>query len=396
MNRKLLTEELNRMKYLFNHERGVVISENRKDKTNWGGGTKGKINLLPAPDIDGNSLIATNVGYNNVSYNMSYGSKLPSLTEYEKKSETFTFEGFNFTDTVFPYPDNMIGPKFEDYPSAKQIYDTFIRELSIFINKGGFDKIRSIKIQGTADSAAPNTRIPRKPSQEGQPERYDSLDHNLVGDSQAYGGDSNPETMNLYLANNRAKVLGQMIIGAISGRTGKDITSKIVYEPGINYYGQEDKRGQQYRGVSVKPDYEPLTIKIPDPEEGDTETGGTSGYIDLLYDGRMGKLPAKQINNNTIGVRQEDIPENLKNMPTYIRGTLNGNTELDGEIKGSELFVGGISYGNFVEVRSGDMGQYSDRAETLTKYITEDKLVKVGEKDGYVHVRNLRFSLVKI
>jgi hypothetical protein len=393
MNKNLLYEELNRMKYLSNHERGVVISENKRDETDWKKGTSGKINLQSSP-INGISRLAYNIGYEGGSYYMSNSSKLPNLYEEETKSETYTLKGFDFKNTSFPYPDNMIGPKFDDYPAEKSIYDNFIDELSRFINNGGLNNITSIKIQGTADAAAPNTNIPRKPSREGQegpPPKYDNLDHDLVGDTTPYGGDTNPETMNLYLANNRAKVLGQMIIGAISGTTGQDITSKIVYEEGINYYGQKDKRGQEFRGVSVKPDYKSFTKRIPDSQASSKET--SNRYIDLTYYGGEGKLPATQLNNDTIGVKITDIPESLKNMPMYARGILNGSSVLDGEIKGSELFVGGISYGNFVEVRPEDMGELSDRSEKLTKYITEGRIVKTGGDKDYVHVKILKFSL---
>jgi hypothetical protein len=401
MKKQLLSEELGRIKYLFNHERGVVISENRgKDKSDWGNGTSGKINLLPPPNpIDGTMSVATNILYNNGTYNMSVGSKLPNLSENSQESEDFTLDGFVLTDTSFPYPDNMIGPKFDDYPKSKNLYNTFINKLTIFINKGGLDKITSIKIQGTADAASPNQKIPRKPEQEGQEgptESYGSLDHNLVGDSTPYGGDTNPETMNLYLANNRAKVLGQMIITAISGSTGQDITSKIVYEPGINYYGQEDKRGLKYRGVSVEPDYTPLRVRTPVTSEVNNQQSTTLTFIDLSDYGMDGKLPAIQKDRNTIAVKISDLPENLKDMPKYIGGTLYGQQQVDGKIDGSKLLINNTSFGNFIEIRPEDMGQVYDRAETSTKYITEGKLVKNGGDTEYVYIRILKFSLREI
>ena len=147
------------MKYLSNHERGVVISENKRDETDWKKGTSGKINLQSSP-INGISRLAYNIGYEGGSYYMSNSSKLPNLYEEETKSETYTLKGFDFKNTSFPYPDNMIGPKFDDYPAEKSIYDNFIDELSRFINNGGLNNITSIKIQGTADAAAP-LRAPR-------------------------------------------------------------------------------------------------------------------------------------------------------------------------------------------------------------------------------------------
>jgi len=403
MKKQLLSEELGRIKYLFNHERGVVISENRgKDKSDWGNGTSGKINLLPTPNpIDGTMSVATNILYNNRTYNMSVGSKLPNLSENPEEFEVITVDGFRFTDDSFPYPDNMIGPKFDDYPLSKGLYDTFIDKLTTFINRGGLNNITSIKMQGTADSASPNQKIPRKPEQEGQEgptESYGSLDHNLVGDSTPYGGDTNPETMNLYLANNRAKVLGQMIISAISGSTGQDITSKIAYEPGINYYGQEGKRGKEYRGVSVNPDYEPLRVRIngPSVRNNENQESTTLTFIDLSDYGMDGKLPAIQKDRNTTAVKISDLPENLKDMPEYIRGTLYGQQQVDGKIDGSKLLINNTSFGNFIEIRPEDMGQVYDRAETSTKYITEGKLVKNGGDAEYVYIRILKFSLKEI
>ena len=388
MKKQLLSEELGRIKYLFNHERGVVISENNANSTDWNGKQRGMVNFL-SPDLN----VATNVKYEGQTYNMTTLTLLPKLEEVVTNSNNReiipTLRELELTNDIFPYPDNMIGPKFDAYPEAQTLYNSFIESLVTFINGGGINNITSIKIQGTADSATPNTRIPRP---------YDSLDHNLVGDTVPYDGERDKKERNQYLADNRAKVLGQMIVTNVSASTGVDISSKIQYLPSINYYGEgEEKRGKKYRGVSVVPEYTPLQITQP----GDELTGGSESketirkFVDLSMYGMDSELSA-EVKNDLIAIKTLDFEKIAKDVPVYYKGALNNQQTPNGEIKNNELLVGGISFGAFIKIENDELNQFYDRrVDSNTKYVTIGKPVVVSKDSEYKYIKILRFALVR-
>jgi len=381
MEKKLLIEEIGRIKYLFGHKRGVVISENTYDISDWKGKDKGKIDFL-----SGDLNVAKNVKFNGQIFNMTTSTLLPKISNLEpNKGTTITLEDLELSQDVFPYPDNMIGPKFDRYPDSQILYDRFIDKLRTFVDLGGFGNITSIKIQGTADGARPNTRVPRP---------YSSLDHNLVGDSEPYGGETNRSKMNKYLADNRAKVLGQMIVTQISASTGVDISSKIQYLPSINYYGQRDKIGQQYRGVFVTPEYTPLVIT---DENVDTETQEQTQrqFVDLSLYGLDSDITA-EVKDGLIAIKNT-YWEKLRYLPIYYGGKLNNKQTVDGKIVGEELFVDDISFGKFRDKESDELnGQFDDRVDTLAQYITIGKPVIVKKDTEYKYIKVLKFGLVKI
>ena len=143
----LINEELNKMKYLFGYQRGVVVSEQEKSKNNrsnydpfeeqsqynWQGRKKGMLNF--AGDTNFN---AVNVGYGKKLYGIGAGTSIPRIIGGGKESVKQTppekeqipiLTSLNLTDSAFPYPDNMVQPKFESFPEAKAQYDKFIQIL---------------------------------------------------------------------------------------------------------------------------------------------------------------------------------------------------------------------------------------------------------------------------
>jgi len=383
MKKQLLSEELGRIKYLFNHERGVVISENIGNRPDW----KGKIDLSGRIEYYGTyGTVATDVKYKGGDYYMTTLTKLPEIyTEQTNKpriKKNPTLEGFSLINDNFPYPDNMIGPKFQNFIDAKQVYDEFIFKLREFIEQGGLNNITKIKIQGMADAASPNTSVPNG---------YTSLDHNLVGDSAPYGGLTDKNDMNQYLADNRAKVLGQMIVTKISESTGVDISSKMEYS-GINYYGQPDKRGEQYRAVKVEPIFTDLEVVT----SGDTMSSATSVktseiyYVDLSEYGFPNKLAEKK--DGGIAIKEVDL-EGIE-LPSWDGQRLNKKQNVNGEIIGDELTVDKLSFGKLISKEDANFDRYIDRGNDSTKYVTKGRPVITNIRDGYVFIKILRFALL--
>ncbi len=403
MNSRILNEELYKMKHLFGYQRGVVISEQEYDSPNWRGKSKGDMDLT-----NPYGKYAINVGYEGKKYTLTSISQAPRITS-EKKVETFekpgdvTLQKLDLSKNAFPYPDNMIGPKFESFPEAQKVYENFVMSLRDFINAGGINNIKSIKIQGTADAARPTLDVPKG---------YSSLDHSLVGDNSPYGGLKSDLERNQYLADNRAKVLGNMIIDRIKKETGVDISSKIQYIKGINYFGQQDKRGFEFKKVTVEPDYTQLSRK---EKVGQTTTGSSSNstatpesnsFIDLTQFGSK-KIPVKMINRAggqvaaiARKVSDENKLLNIKEggfLPLWTVEGLNQKSTVRGEIRNGELFVDNTSFGKIVYIDPSEIStDYDNRSESTTRYVTVGRPVIIGGDENYDFVRTLKFAFSEL
>lgn len=396
MEKKLLTEELYNMKYLFGYQRGVVVSEqkSKKVKYDWEEGTKGNLDLN-----NPSGVVATDVKYDKGVYNMSVmtsairlvtkGKSTPGTPP--KETPQPIFDNLTLKDSSFPYPDNMVKPKFDKYPDAKLAYDEFINKIVAFLNNADTSKLPNFTIQGTADAARPTLDVPSG---------YSSLDHS---DTPPYAGETDPSKMNQYLADNRGIELGKIIIQDVLDKTGQDITNKIKYETGVNYYGQQGKRGSEFKMVTVKPSSTEVSLDLDSETNKTPGTKGTKGsteaipevetFVDLTKFGG-GEVPAKRLSNTNTGVLTTDV-KNLGEdvLPTFDYSTgLNGNTTPEAYISGDELFVGGLSFGKFQNPRE-KQGVYDTRAESSTKYVTEGRPVLVAARDGYYYIRVLQFTL---
>jgi hypothetical protein len=166
-------------------------------------------------------------------------------------STGMTVDNFNIGEVARVFPDNIVNPVLVG--PAKEEFDKIVRQFVTYINGGGFDKLKNVTIQGRADSANPTWDLPKG---------YSSLDH-------SYGGmkrkssytDDELDTMNLYLATQRAKNYKQKLIDAIKEKTGKDLT--ITELPAISYRGEEDKRGSKWRSILLRanaPEHKPVFI----------------------------------------------------------------------------------------------------------------------------------------
>ena len=406
----LIKEELNKMKYLFEYKRGVIISEqvelpedddpfegNAYAKFDWRGKQKGLINF------GGSGPLATNVGYAKGRYSLGVISEIPRLigkgsekpVERTPEKQTIpVLSELNLLGSAFPYPDNMVQPKFESFPEAKKVYDAFIQSIVDFLKVAHMSQMGTLTIQGTADAARPTYDIPKG---------YTKLDH--PGD--LYNGLETPNEMNQYLADTRATELGKLIVQDVLNKTGINISKNITYKKGINYYGQKDKRGFDFKKVTVTPSQTTVTITKPDVVTTDQDAAKmkvTSSeppkpvqqYLDLSEWGSQ-MIPATRIQDGSIGINYETVKDmglfkpDGKGILGHYQTKLNNKSEVQGEIKGNTFFVDGMSFGDIVPASSDDR-TYNTNAESSTKFVTSKRPVIVGTKGDLVFIKFLSFA----
>jgi hypothetical protein len=404
----LINEELYRMKYLFGYQRGVVISEQDDDpfasqelqQYNWKGKKKGLMDLT-----NPQGMYAFNVGYEGGKYTLTSASEaIRVISKGEEKIATTppsvtkepVLSKLNLVGSAFPYPDNMVKPKFDSFPEAKKVYDEFIQSIVDFLKSADLTKMGNFTIQGTADSARPTYDIPKG---------YSKLDH----PGTLYDGKKDPNEMNQYLADTRAKELGKIITQDVLTKTGVDIAKNIVYEKGINYYGQQGKRGYEFKNVTVTPSQKSITIQQPDKVSDTTQStisgsSSTQGpkvvetFFDLSPWG--GPLaPMKRLKNGNYVINTKYILDNN----LFVKGGggilnlwdvsgLNENGQVKGEIKDGELTVNGISFGKFMSSDTQE-AEYQYQAESTTKFVTKGRPMITDIRDGEAIIRLIRFAL---
>jgi hypothetical protein len=153
--KNIINEEIGRMLYLTSHKRGVVISEQKYESPNWKGNNKGDVDFS-----NPYGRYAENVGYNGQKYTLTSKTTAIRLTQVIKKENNVLPE-LTLSKNGFPYPDNMISPKFSNFPEAKKKYQEFIDKLIIFLSNKNLDDIKEITITGEAYSATPTLDIPK-------------------------------------------------------------------------------------------------------------------------------------------------------------------------------------------------------------------------------------------
>lgn len=222
-----------------------------RNASNWNGGNSGTLNF-PAFGTDTvPAILAVNVGPNR--YNIRSVTKLGKLIQpiTPQQDDDVTLEEFNIAGLSLPYADNMVKPYFEKYPDAQTVFNDIVRKFVRYIKAGGGPKLTNVTIKGSADSARPTLDVPSG---------YSQLDH---PDSKPYNGETDPFKMNQYLADKRAEEYANVLKSDIKEQTGFDLTITVL--PGENYYGQEGKRGEEYRKITLSPNAE--TLKITNPSQ---------------------------------------------------------------------------------------------------------------------------------
>ena len=403
----IINEELYRMKYLFGYQRGVVISEQDdpfEDQSlqqyNWKGKKKGLMDLT-----NPQGMYAFNVGYEGGKYTLTSASEaIRVISKGEEKITTTppsvtkepVLSKLNLVGSAFPYPDNMVKPKFDSFPEAKKVYDMFIQSIVDFLKSASADKMGNFTIQGTADSARPTLDVPKG---------YSKLDH----PGELYDGKKDPNEMNQYLADTRAKELGKIITQDVIDKTGVDISKNMVYTKGINYYGQQGKRGFEFKKVNVTPSK--TSVDIVEPSKIVSTTPGTASssssvqgpaVVETFFDfspwgGKM--APMKRLKNGDYVIPTNYILDNK----LFVKGGggilnlwdvtgLNEIGQVKGEIKDGELLVNGLSFGTLMSTDTQE-AEYQYQAESTTKFVSKSRPMITGIRDGEAIIRLIRFAL---
>ena len=409
MSKEIINEELYRMKYLFGYQRGVVISEQDDDpfltnelaRFDWNGKKKGLINLT-----NSSGIYAFNVGYEGGRYTLTSASEAIRLNSTGEQRVTQTpptkkkepvLTNLNLQGSAFPYPDNMVQPKFESFPDAKKVYDSFIQSIVDFLQVSDTSKMGVFTIKGTADSARPTFDIPKG---------YTKLDH----PGPLYDGKKDPNDMNQYLADTRGRELGKIIVKDVLDKTGTDISKNIKYEKGINYYGQQGKRGFEFKNVTVTPSQTNVVIDNPDkviPGNQPTQTSSSSSQqpkvVETTFDmskwGGPKDVPMKRLKNADYVIPTKYILDNN----LFVEGGggilnlwdgsgLNEKNEVKAEIKDNTFIANGLSFGKFIS-SSEQEADYQYQAESTTKYVTGSRPMITGIRDGNAVIRLFRFAL---
>jgi hypothetical protein len=379
MERKILSEELGRMSYLFAYKRGVVISEQnlvgvsnnpeksgvdiRTNSPNWNGGSSGNLSFTNfSTDNRGIIVNASNVGYQENLYVLSVssgiGKNLPyNITKKDPISDTPELTRFEFVGESFPYADNMITPEVNKNVKAESllylIRDTIIKN----INEGGIDSIKNIKLKGFADSARPTLDVPRG---------YKGLDHSKVGCDKPYCGERDDSKRNLFLAEQRAKRMSTFLKNLVKQKINVDIPDdKFIFDEPESAFdpNKTDKNireGKKSVYVEVIPS---------EPKLGSGVSGEETKVITVVPKPKQGVINYKgyelnvleNIKSNTgysvITVEDNDIVRKLisnGDIPDLsVTGKINGKTLVKGEITGNEVKIDGLSWGNLTDYEEG-------------------------------------------
>ncbi len=389
MEKKILSEELGRMGYLFGYKRGVVVSEQnvvgasnnpeksgvdvRTNAPNWNGGSSGNLSFTNfSTDNRGIIVNASNVGYKENLYVLSVSSGIGKNLPYSiKKTDTLTkppvLTRFEFIDDSFPYADNMITPEINKNAKAESllylIRDTIIKN----INEGGIDSIKNIRLKGFADSARPTLDVPRG---------YKGLDHSKVGCDKPYCGERDDSKRNLFLAEQRAKRMGTFLKNLVKQKINVDIPDdkfifdepESAFDPNeINKNIRKGKKSVYVEIIPSDPTIEPgyslektkIITSIPKPKQGVITYKGYELNVLENIKSNTGYSVITVEDNDMVRklISNGDIPD------LSVTGKINGKTLVKGEISGNEVKIDGLSWGNLTDYEEGSYANM--------RYITE-------------------------
>ena len=318
-----------------------------KDKTdrnspNWDGGDSGTLNF----DLQYQEI--TPLAYNVTEYYFDVRQSKDLARKYKtpKSSETppqqtppkVIIPKFSVEGSSLPYADNMVMPYFDKYEGSKEKFKSILDAFVRYIKAGGGDKLDNVTIKGSADSGTP-TLVP--------PSGYSKLDH---PGGTPYGGKTDPKEMNQYLADMRAEQYANVLINEIKKETGFDL--KITVLQGDNYYGQDGKRGIEYRKITVTPNAPELKPVSTTTTSG-AKTDGSKTTTELVkggaipldvavfIDGQESYVEGYKVNDfyndERLCVTREE--SEFLGLPLNFRGNLNSY------VKGQDFYVNGKKVG---------------------------------------------------
>ena len=371
------------MLYLTQHKRGQVISEqnngelkgvNGRQKSNvnnttgapnWNGDSSGMLDVGSfSKDKNGIVANATNVGYKEEKYNLTInrhvGKDLPyTITKEIPPSGTSTPVSFKFIDKSYPYADNMISPYLFNNPTADSLFNLIVKVIISNLKLKGLESMKSINLQGFADSARPGKKGPNGTKEEVK------KDHLKAGCSEIYCGEKDDAKRNLWLADNRAKRMGRLLTISVKNETNTDITSLIKYlepvssfDPTVNYK-EGNRVGERSVSINIiKSD--DINISISSPIKYETITRVPTPKIGTVTYGDVTFNLTNTINENNYSIIVVEKTEEVKKLignkipdRSSPGDKLNGKGKVTCQIKNNEVIVDNLSWGNLEETREG-------------------------------------------
>lgn len=396
--RQNLQEELNRMKYLLNAERGKVISETEIKKTYVFEQGESTFNI-DFKNYGQITPMATNVEYNGEKFNFSFGSMVfnalgPSTTIVKKPGEpgteerapqkTIEFEvlqGFN-PNFVTPNEESKERVKMGAEELVKEIYEIFnfnknIEDVKIFLGDG-------FNIESHADGSVPLATTKNKDV---------VSDHKNYGG--LYGGTKDYYDRNTWLAKKRGENIYRIFMNNLKnylyeyfdknykiidlvyttlspkssgGKTDFTIVNHLNKDGSAN----TSEIGTEYRKILFEPRFDktPLTKKTEPtkPTEVEVETPGTyTGLVDIpiLKGDDTKKIQGVQLNDEAytgslwLGISVEEYEKNKNIIPWVGNTEFNKKGQVSGKFDGDVLMIDNISFGTMRYNKSDKTNRYS-------------------------------------
>ena len=303
----------------------------------------------------------------------------------------------------------MITPQASSNKDAAALIDLIANTIVGNIKEGGLESMKSIIIQGSADSATPTTKVPKG---------FTKLDHDKAGCKNDYCGETDIYKRNQFLADNRAEMMKKRLILEVKNKTMNlssdvnttvDISSLIKVEPGVNYYdpsltpreNTKNRKGEKKVSVIINPVDDKL---IP----GEKTNKTNSEIIRIVPTKTIGKLKYGNVELEVIS----DVTDNVGHWNMRIAnnddakklvsegvifdfselGKINGKPMIDGEITSEgKVILDGQSWG---PLTSEEDAQGAAIQNIITKYSTESKLAVFNKSDTFMELRNYHVSLL--
>ena len=283
------------------------------------------------------------------------GLKVVKPQSGEPNEPTIILDDFDIKGSSLPYADNMVKPYFDKYPDAETLFEKIVGQFVNYIENGGGPKLTNVTIKGSADSARPTLQVPSG---------YSSLDH---PGGTPYGGETDPTKMNQYLADTRASEYANVLKSKIKELTNFDLTITVL--PGDNYYGQEGKRGEEYRKITLSPNAETLTISNQNPADDEdtnySEPKSESKPIKItcMVDGNPIEVDGIEMKDEkgyiVPGIHRDKVKElNIPHFAGYVNASF----------RGDKCNVGGHFVGNLDDPQN-DLSKYFGRTRNQIKKI---------------------------
>ena len=352
--RQVIEEQKDRDKNdVKRNKRRKKLADEETGPSDWGGKVQGTLDFDTVTNND--IFLAVNVG--RVGYKIARHNDGGKLLQPTQRDNDVTLEEFNIAGSSLPYADNMVKPYFDKYPDAQTVFNDIVRKFVRYIEAGGGPKLTNVTIKGSADSARPTLDVPSG---------YSQLDH---PDSKPYNGETDPFKMNQYLADKRAEEYANALKSIIKEQTNFDLTITVL--PGDNYYGQQGKRGEEYRKITLSPNAETLTVPNPSQTTTTTTTQDNENkpsaipyYVEYYQNGKLYDVPGYNVVNDK-GHSFAAIPR--EKADAWGTPTFTGN-KLSSEIKDGKFYIDGKLVGT-IEHKVDAPRQFTTYGDVYTYWV---------------------------